>query len=275
MTALLLTSIASWAKPSPATLRLGRSRPVAPPPVTVIDDAGTSYSVGLGTHNYVYEEAVMNEKSNFNGFVARVSHASATSVLKAVGELEFFDGRGRYDGAYNDGTPVRTGARTSYRNLRGLVGARGKWNADSKIFWYGGYATRFLHNKYEGPGSYAREATYTYLPLGFEWTRALKNRWEAGFGFEYDLFLGGTMKTHLSDLDSGLPDVEKTQSHGSGYRLTGTFTKALDGYALQIQPFFHRWNIADSERKPMGGGRFLVEPANSTTVIGSAFSVRF
>ena len=101
------------------------------------------------------------------------------------------------------------------------------------------------HDDVEGPFAYEREVEYLYTPIGIKTICSLSDNWTWGISAEYDLFLGGEVKSHLSDLFGGLNDPEVDQDFGDGYglRVSLYFDLALaNNSALSIEPYFIYWD---------------------------------
>lgn len=127
---------------------------------------------------------------------------------------------------------------------------------------------------------YDRETTYFYIPLGLETFKWSENKWFIGAVIEFDLFLKGKNKSHLSDVDPDAPDLEFNQDSGYGLRFDFKVEKAIDRVKIGIVPFFHYWDIDKSEElaffDPSEGGYWIFyEPKNNTTEFGARLSVKF
>ncbi|MHC4357072.1 MAG: hypothetical protein ACYS0H_30615, partial [Planctomycetota bacterium] len=96
----------------------------------------------------------------------------------------------------------------------------------------------------------------------------LDSGWSWAARFEYDIFLWGEQRSHLSDFpsDPPEPDVENEQDEGFGYRISVRLQREYSNGVLIIEPFFRFWDIEDSE---ISRGWF--EPANETTEYGIRF----
>ncbi len=240
----------------------------------------TRFSVGLQTATFKYSEPTINMKdtSQLSGIRLGMQTPGNQNRLVVSGDLEFLTGSASYDGAYQDGRKLQTSGKNSILTLRGLLGNQFEVNENSVLTPFVGIGIRQLANKYDGPGTYRREIGYTYLPLGLDWKTKMTSDWSAGFAAEYDLFLGGTVKTRLSDVDSSLPDIENKQSSGSGYRVSATIQYKIQNYEIGIQPFYHYWKIADSDKYIVTDGQITAafyEPENETSITGIDLSLQF
>lgn len=240
--------------------------------------AKTQFVVGLQTATFKYTEpGLMTDTSQLNG-VRLGLYTPGNSNFIVGGEIEYLTGTAAYDGAYQDGRKLKTSGTNSIATVRGLLGVEFETSESSLLTTFGGLGVRQLANKYDGPGTYRREIGYTYLPLGLTWKTQMTERLSAGITAEYDLFVSGTVKTHLSDVDSKLPDIENKQSSGSGYRISANLDYQLSDYTIGVQPFYHVWNVADSDKfyATDGKNRYaFYEPKNETTMVGLDLNLKF
>lgn len=86
----------------------------------------------------------------------------------------------------------------------------------------------------------------------------------------------GTQISKLSDGGGGHSDLTHKQSTGYGYKLSALY----ENDHVLIGPYFHYWNIADSNLVPeiingVPTGAYFIEPENNTKEIGLKLSKRF
>ena len=118
------------------------------------------------------------------------------------------------------------------------------------------------------PAGYERESKYLYVPLGYQFDSNHKSGWSFGFGAEFDFFIVGNQRSHLSDFDPAYPDIDNRQNDGYGYRASVRLRHKSKDATFVIEPFFRYWDIDDSDMKYIGDDTYLIEPANETTEIG-------
>ena len=171
--------------------------------------------------------------------------------------------------------------------LRGLVGKEySKDNFDVMV--YSGFGYRYLNDMNKpktstlGYLSYGREATYYYLPLGFELFSRIDKGLEYTIKGEYDWFLYGQTISHLSDMDwyGGGASEDTTSNQHKGYAIKGSveFAKRSPNFDLVVEPFFEFWSLEDSDivnALVLGSYENLVEPENFTVETGIKLGVQF
>ena len=198
-------------------------------------------------------------------------------------DAELMGGENQYNGAYWDGRPLK-------ENMTVLVG-EGRVGAGLSLLQspnymlaltgslgYRLYNTDGDHTK----GFYRRETTYVYLPLGTEIRFLIGSHSRLYIKGEYDVFLGGTNKTYLSDINKNLPDQTHKQSSGNGVRGTiGFSTDISANNEGLIELFYQKWNVGASDTQLLGysaldgGYIYTQEPKNNTEVIGMSLGVTF
>jgi len=254
-----------------------------PPALTAALGVGlrrTTWDIGPEVYSFKYEEpGLMEEEGIFYG--VRFSYTSRDWVpaspkespskgggmFRAEGRFAF--GQVDYDGALQNS---ETGEIIPYavNNIddftfegRLLLGAD-MLHGDTLNTLYAGIGYRYLNDDPSfDPYGYERESNYLYVPLGYQFDSSHKVGWSFGFGAEYDIFIVGEQRSHLSDLDPSYPDVDNRQNSGYGYRASLRLQHKSKDAVFTIEPFFRYWDINKSEVEPAG-----YEPANETKEIG-------
>jgi len=243
-----------------------------------------SFGIGLETMYFDYEEdsVDMEEDGFMYGLIGDYTyHGDDKLMLKA--SLEYAAGNDLdYDGKTWDGTPVKEDTDDWIVECRGLIGYDYVLNGKNLITPFVGIAYRYWNDDIGGIGGYEREIEYWYSPIGIRTVSPLSDKWTWGISAEYDLFWSGKVKSHLSDVDSGLNDPEVDQDFGDGYglRFSVQFNWELNkNYALSIEPYIRYWHIDKSDTKtlsyygtPIG---YVYEPENETTSYGLRLSIAF
>ena len=241
-----------------------------------------SFKLGLDGRYLEYEEKdVMEEDGWLYGIVGRyIYHGSnnfmfETSVNYVFGEL-------KYDGETWGGTPVEEDADDWIIEGRVLFGGDYRINNNNAVTFFTGVGYRYWNDEIDAPGGYEREIQYWYLPIGIKTISSLNNSWTCGMSIEYDLFLSGEVKSHLSDIDPSLNDPKNDQDFGDGYgiKFSLKFDKKLTGDAgVSIEPYITYWDIDKSDTAtltyygtPIGYG---FEPANETIAYGLQLNISF
>ena len=189
---------------------------------------------------------------------------------------EYTQGAMRYDGRLQNGTPLQSKSFDSASEIRALLQADLVDTFDQNFGFYSGFGYRYWFNLVQSPGGYRREITYQYVPIGAEysviWTTTSLILYS-----EYDLFLGGTVKSYLSDVNaSKFDDIENTQASGSGQGLRfgariswASPSESVASYF--IEPQWSYWRVDESDRKAgrattPGTTTYYFEPENETSI---------
>ena len=170
--------------------------------------------------------------------------------------------------------------------LRGLVGR--EYTLDNvDVMVYSGFGYRYLNDMNKpktstlGYLSYGREATYYYLPLGFELFSRIDKGLEYTIKGEYDWFLYGQTISHGSDMDwCGQLSEDMTHNQHNGYALKGSveLAKRSPNFDFVVEPFFEYWSIDGSDTSHaliLGTYQDMYEPPNFTVETGIKLGVQF
>lgn len=240
-----------------------------------------TFELGVETQYFDYHEKGVTIDGYLYGVRGAYTY-HAENGLMANASLGLSNGGLDYDGRTWGGSSADANTDDWLVELRALVGF--DWTATEKlaITPYLGLGYRYWNNDIGGSGGYERETTYWYCPLGVEAMIPLAETWRCGGRAEYDLFLGGTVKSHLSDAVPGYNNPEIDLDFGGGYGLgcsvwvTG---KIGDTFALRVEPFLSYWNIDESsaEKLKLNGSTvgYVYEPSNDTTAYGLRLSMEF
>ena len=238
-------------------------------------EPGTSFKIGLesGYHEY-REPGVMEETGMLTGLVGSYVYHNNNGVM-ANASLRLGYGVLEYEGRTWGGAPLKLDAVNSVVELRGLVGYDHELKDDCFITPFMGIGYRYLNNDTNYTGGYEREIEYLYVPIGISTNSPLSEGWRWGVNMEYDLFLGGKVVSHLSDVHPAYNNLENDQDFMDGYgaRFSLNFEKEIsDKVSVSIEPFVRYWKIKDSNVSiltvygtPVAYG---YEPQNDTTTYG-------
>jgi hypothetical protein len=237
-------------------------------------------------HDFDQDEVVMEEDGIFYGVTGaytfrewvsgsdeQVSVGDRGLMLRAEGR--FAVGKVDYDGQTQVGEPVTlTDIDDRTMELRPLIGL-GSDSGTREWVLYTGFGYRYLNDDLsEFAGGYERESNYYYIPIGF-WTEGpARNDWTTRWTLEADILVRGLQKSHLSDLDLGLEDVENEQKGGWALRTSYRFERKGD-IGLVLEPFMRLWLIDKSEVEIVGGSIPVYEPKNATFEAGVSLLIRF
>jgi hypothetical protein len=168
--------------------------------------------------------------------------------------------------------------------VRGVAGKDFNMCPDSRLTPFLGLGFRYLNDDSSGKltstgaAGYERESHYFYAPIGAEVTMRLAEGWFIAPNVEYDLFINGTQNSHLSNVNSGFPDVKNKQHKGFGVRGSVKLIKQMDPVNFVFEPYVRFWHIQDSDTTTAAGPAVLVtglEPENKTTEYGVRLGVQF
>jgi hypothetical protein len=195
-------------------------------------------------------------------------------------EGRFAAGRVDYEGQTWDDEPLTfTDVDDRTMELRSLIGFGGGGLAglDAEAYIYSGFGYRYLNDdSSEFAGGYERESNYYYLPVGISGIG--RGQWDGllGLTLEVDVLLHGLQKSHLSDADPTLPDVENKQTRGWGMRSSLQFEFPIsERNAITVEPFLRFWAIDKSEAKVVDADTAVFEPRNETVEVGVNMMIRF
>lgn len=213
----------------------------------------------------------------FRGWVSssaeKVSGADNGLMLRTEGR--FAVGNVDYDGQTQAGEPLTvTDIDDHTMELRPLIGL-GSESETGEWVLYTGFGYRYLNDDLSKfAGGYERESNYYYIPIGFWMQGPASNDWTTRWTLEGDILVRGLQRSHLSDLDLGLEDVENEQRGGWAFRTSYRFERTGD-IGLVLEPFFRVWLINKSEVETISGGIPVYEPKNATIEGGVSLLIRF
>jgi len=241
-----------------------------------------AFEIGLNMGYFNYEEDTGTADPEWDGFMYGVI-ASYTYHNKMMlhTSLEYTQGDIDYDGETQAGAPLKEDADDWILEWRALLESDFPSNGHL-ITPFIGIGYRYWNDVVDGPGGYEREVQYVYSPIGIKTLSPLSDGWSWGMSAEYDLFLGGKVKSHLSDYASGFNDPEVEQDSGDGYglRFSLRFSRAFEGSSsLSIEPYISYWDIDESDIEVLtfNGSPYalVIEPENETTSYGVRISWLF
>jgi len=246
-----------------------------------------SWEIAPEISRFTYREpGVMKDEGTFYGVVGSYTRrrlqsgdpapsdidandAISWSTFEIEGRLSF--GEVDYDGAYMDGTPLRTSGTDDFLLDIRLMGGREWQPAKCPNAFYAGLGYRYLNDDSSSrPGGYLRESNYLYVPLGARADFALRDGWGLALTGELDVLLIGRQISHLDDVDPNYPEVKNWQWPGIGLRAGVALRHRSRSFDLAVSPFVRYWWIAESD---VSNGYF--EPENNTLEYGLSAIVRF
>jgi len=240
-----------------------------------------SFALGITTEYFEWHEKGVTIDGPLYGVSGTYAYHGDNQVV-ANASLAFSYGELQYDGCTWSGSAARANTEDSRVEFRGLAGY--DWRVTGKLIMtpFVGLGYWYWNNDLKGWGGYERETTYWYCPFGIRTTRPLSHNGEWGVAAEYDLFLGGAVKSHLSDTDPGLNDPKVNLKAGAGYGVRCSIwvgTKMEESLTLRVEPFLIYWNIDKSNGTTLALNGTTVgslfEPSNDTTSYGVRLSMEF
>jgi len=206
-----------------------------------------TWEVGPEISHITYEEPDVMETKGFMYGIAGSYAYHNNLMLKAEGRFSY--GQVDYDGQLSDGTSYTIDGIDDYMlEFRGLGGYDFPILTATILTPYIGFGYRYLHDDPSfDPAGYERESNYIYSPIGVETITKLDNGWSLGLAVEYDYFWKGIQKSHLSDVDASISDMENDQNDGYGLRGSIKLQKKSEKIDFVIEPFIRYWDIEKSE----------------------------
>ncbi len=236
-------------------------------------EEANSYRVGFSTGwvNYLEPGYI-----SFYGLMYGVDEVVQLSFLSKFDvriESSAQFGNIQYDGSVKDTTtgqiaPLKAGA-YDYLLVGRVIPEYNFYSSDkAEYFFKLGVGGRYLNDRVNSTSGYLREVAYVFLPLGGRMEYRYSESSIFGLDLEYDLFVFGKVKSHLSDTNPANPDVTNTQSSGAGIRIQLEYRLLLGSTWYGIKPYFQWWGIGSSDAAPYTTGLVLIEPQNSSSFAG-------
>lgn len=233
------------------------------------------FSAGLvGGYIDYKEPGLMREYGNLYGINIGYYSLNEDSRLAYNTEGQLVLGRLVYDGGDMKGNRFTSPTDDYIFNIRSTIGLYREMTSMSSITPYIGLGYRDLNDKMQGSGSYNRNISYLYLPIGLNLASWVTDTWSVSFSADYDLVLVGTVVSKLSDVDPSAPDITN-HNHGGGYRLVASLRKDFGSWSGHIEPFYQKWHLQQSDGVGLlvdnGNGpqqATLFEPENESDFVG-------
>ena len=203
----------------------------------------------------------------------------ASNRIMGRAELSYAIGRVDYDGFLSNGTPHATSGTDWVFEGRGLLGYQLPLGT-TVLTPFSGIGYRYWFDNLESANAYRRRIRYLYSPIGLESRHPMGTNWHVGMRAEYDLFWGGWVRSHLSDVNVLFGDVDNQQDSGYGARASVYFEKTSGkNRSYVIEPFIRYWDIEESDLAPLTFAGTLIgsgqEPGNRTVEGGVRISLLF
>ena len=256
--------------------------------------SGTSYAQGIyKTHTfgvgfetfYIDNEEDTNpdvswDGTMYGGFFDYAFHGSKNLMVGA--DLSVAYGELTYDGyLYPSGENYSADSDDWIVEIRGLVGYDFSVGSGRILTPFTGFGSRYWNDQVQSSYAYEREVTYYYSPIGLMFAAPITGKWNWGIKAEYDLFWGGRVESHVSDLGSGWSDADNEWDVGDGYGVRGSIWFAgnvNDNVGMRIEPFVRYWDIDESDTDLVDtpyGQTYLYEPATTVVAAGVRVGLEF
>lgn len=176
----------------------------------------------------------------------------------------------------SNGTGSRDGDGHFLAEGRILLGKQFQANNATKMTPFLGFGYRYLNTEKpsdltsNGYAGYERESNYWYIPIGVKINTDLNQDWTLDAAAEYDIFIEGEQKTHLSDVRSYYPDINNQQNYGYGVRASIDLVKKTNSVGFLVGTYMRWWDIGNSNYA-YGG----LEPENQTIETGIRAGLTF
>lgn len=176
----------------------------------------------------------------------------------------------------SDGSGSRDGDGQFLAEARVLLGKEFQAANTIKLTPFLGFGYRYLNDENSNKrtttshSDYERESNYWYIPVGVKMNSQINQDWALDVSAEYDIFIEGEQKSHLSDVRSYYPNITNQQNYGYGVRASIDLVKKTDSVGFLVGTYMRWWDIADSNY--MYGG---YEPENQTIETGLRVGITF
>jgi hypothetical protein len=236
-----------------------------------------TFSAGLVVGYMDYKEpGLMREYGPLYGVGGSYTRfTDATFQWRFEGEL--VTGRLLYDGGNFSGARYTKPTTDWIIDVRALAVLNNAPPPAWSVSLYAGLGFRDLNDKIEGSGSYNRNISYLYLPLGMRVEGGLAPKWSLSFSGELDIMPYGTVISSLSEVDPNAPDIVNHNS-GLGGRLTATLHKDMGRFDGHISFIYKKWKVDQSDEVPItinGSPGTLSEPENEFDFFGATVGADF
>jgi hypothetical protein len=258
-----------------ATLRKSIGKVAEKPSTHAYNPFRFGYQYGFDSYE---EPGHMKESGNLNGVfgVFETVFDQPQLLLRLNADVMF--GTLNYDGKVTNNitgetSPYTTTSRDYIYNFKAVAGFPLSVGHTAQVIPVFGLATRYLDDVLVGSAGYEREITYYYIPVGVETRFFWRRGWAFGFAYEFDNFLSGLVKTHLSQVGFS-NDLVNHQSSGAGHRFSLNVMKSLrGGTEFHFSPYLQIWQIKRSDYQELDGISTWNEPVNNTTQFGASAAI--
>ncbi|MFB6290492.1 MAG: hypothetical protein ABEJ25_02035 [Candidatus Bipolaricaulia bacterium] len=240
----------------------------------------TKIGAGIGTESFTYQESSYGVFIEEKGTLSTVNLSVRFPLIGSFfgqdysfGQIEGSFSRGNltYDGQTWGGDPLTASTRDRIYRFRSYIGPAYAFGQGA-LEPYGGFWARYWHDKVIGQGGYRREIKQFFWLGGANLRFDLSPSLSLTVGGSGSRLKVGSVKSYLSDVNSGFNNPTVEQDSGSCYRAyIKSWTKLL-GFVIRVKAYGRYLDIASSDTAPLyyKGEKVTVvhEPANTTTIYG-------
>lgn len=244
--------------------------------------------IDLSLESYYFHYKELDEEGELfmqeYGLMAGISYSYVYNVnnflFNYLGRVSC--GKVNYDGATMSGRPLYLENIFDYTwETRTTLGKKFLLNSKIDFTHSVGIGYRYLNDNMGKVyyGGYERESRYWYIPLNFETNINFSSSKTYGFNLEFDYFLKGLQKSHLSDFNPYYNDVVNVQNGGFGIKSRVFIEKEFDKCEFFGTLFSSFWHIKKSEISFLKYDDEIVaevwEPENITLEMGLIMGLIF
>lgn len=236
------------------------------------------FEVGLTVLSQQYKEPRMRDQGTLAGAAGAFNWHTANEKTSLRIAGDYAEGSYKYHGETWGGEKLQMNGKEKLLNIRFVSGPLISISPKWLLHPYYGLAERYLQTNDEGAGSYKREITYLYVPVGVSSTHSLSKNLKLEGKLEGDLLLAGTVKSYFGASDPTANNTTNNQSRGYSVRSSVAASLRMGGTIASIEPYFSFWRVEDSNYAQLYKDStqwYVVEPHNETITAGATASVLF
>lgn len=231
-------------------------------------------SVGTIWGHYDYSEKLdppnkSDESGNLFGYRVEYAYRMPNSLYIGLNG-EWLDGKTKYDGSLQDGTPAKGHTNNTILRYEGLVG----WTVLPVNYLlitpYVGYGQLEWERHLGGALPYDETYRWKYIPLGITTTYDLTNHLNIGFTGQADLVIDSEIKIDAADFGTKMGIGKKTQ-YSLEFPITYQFA---DHWLVALTPFYLNRPSNSSKATSIGNDTVIIEPESKSTFTGMRFTVK-
>jgi hypothetical protein len=155
-----------------------------------------------------------------------------------------------YDGATQDGTPVKTITNNGITNTEVIFAVPA--DDSPQTYMYTGYGYHTWDRNVTGSGGALEKYSWSYLPLGYRHDYRINSKWDGAVDFSLRLMFGGAMK---AENISGVDPFRVSLGNKPGARLEVPCTyKVNSQWSMRLTPWYEYSGISQSNSVQVTSG---------------------